>query len=284
MQKELRLGEIIDRSWELAKKYWLYLIGISILSYMASELATSSMSQQQTMKILESYAKHGDIARAIQSSADVSLMQMGLSFGIGMLIAMLIGIFLEMVMQKILWKGVNEGTGKVDLTALLKSSFNVQFFTFLIIFILYEVLMVVATLFCILPGIFVGVRLVFVPIIAANHPELTMSEVFSRSWSLTRGHFWTLLGYALVAIGINLIGFCCCCVGMLFTAVITEFMLAECYRRLCDEDYPTPEEGDKSEVPAEEVATEETPAEVATTEEQTPQEQTEEPTGYTKEY
>lgn len=284
MQKELRLDEIINRCWELTTKYWLYLIGIEILNSMVSNLIIPSPSQQQLTNILQSYTKHGDLAAAIQSAAAVSALQMGLSFGIGILIASLIAYFLEMVNQKILWKGVNEGTGKVNLTELLKSSLNVQFFTFLLISLLASVLTGVATLFCILPGIFVGVRLVFVPIIAANHPELTISEVFSRSWSLTRGHFWTLLGYALVAFGINLIGFCCCCVGMLFTAVITEFMLAECYRRLCDEDYPTPEEGDKSEVPAEEVATEETPAEVATTEEPAPQEQTEEPTGYTKEY
>ena len=87
----------------------------------------------------------------------------------------------------------------------------------------------------IIPYVYVQVRLLFVPLLAAYKPELTLSETFSQSWNLTRGHFWTLLGIGLVAVLINIIGLCCCCIGILFTIVITQFMLANVYYILSGE-------------------------------------------------
>ncbi|MBQ9559147.1 MAG: hypothetical protein IJ762_02705 [Bacteroidaceae bacterium] len=95
----------------------------------------------------------------------------------------------------------------------------------------------------IIPYVYVQVRLLFVPLLAAYEPELTLAETFSKSWNLTRGHFWTLLGIGLVAVLINIIGFCCCCIGILFTIVIAQFMLANVYYILShEEEEPSEEE------------------------------------------
>ena len=87
----------------------------------------------------------------------------------------------------------------------------------------------------VIPYVYFQVRLLFVPLIAAYKPELTLTDTFSQSWNLTRGHFWTLLAIGIVAYLINIVGFICCCIGILFTIVITQFMLANVYYILSGE-------------------------------------------------
>lgn len=93
-------------------------------------------------------------------------------------------------------------------------------------------------MFCILPGLFLQIRLMFVPIIAANKPELTLSEVFSRSWSITKGHFFDLFLFGIIVVLINIVGFLCCCVGLYVTSIISEFMYVELYYRLSNDGNP----------------------------------------------
>lgn len=72
----------------------------------------------------------------------------------------------------------------------------------------------------------------FAPMIAINHPELTFSEAFTRSWQMTKGQFWQLIGLYLLIILINILGLICCCVGYLLTMVITLMMYGYAYKLL----------------------------------------------------
>ena len=103
------------------------------------------------------------------------------------------------------------------------------YLNYIVVTLVCNIVISLGYVFFILPGLYLTIRLLFVPIIAANKPDLTLGEVFSESWNLTRGHFWTLLGYGIVAILINIVGFICCCVGVLFTHVATQFLLANTY-------------------------------------------------------
>jgi membrane-anchored glycerophosphoryl diester phosphodiesterase (GDPDase) len=106
------------------------------------------------------------------------------------------------------------------------------FLFYLGVYIVYLLIVTAGCLCCILPGIFLAVRFMFAPMIAINHPELTFSEAFTRSWHMTKGHFWQLIGLYLLIILINILGLICCCVGYLLTMVITLMMYGYAYKLL----------------------------------------------------
>ena len=153
----------------------------------------------------------------------------------------LIGIFVFLVNNYLMVVGgrmlhaavYNE---RVDMTAEFKNARH-TFLFYLGVYIVYLLIVTAGCLCCILPGIFLAVRLMFAPMIAINHPELTFSEAFTRSWQMTKGHFWQLIGLYLLIILINILGLICCCVGYLLTMVITLMMYGYAYKLL----YPVEE-------------------------------------------
>lgn len=229
---ELQLGTILDRAVAVGKKYGGWVLLLNVVSYMANQLASQSLNQAKLMSMIETWGNTGDFAKAakVMNQAD-DLSQIGATFFILLLVGILLSVFIDMVVKKILWKGVND-EGKVNLTEMLKESFNTQYFNYLFAVILVSIITGFGTCCCILPGIFLAVRLLFVPIIVANNPQVSAIDALSLSWDLTRGRFWTLLGYGCVAFGLNILGFCCCCVGLYVSSVLTAFMMAECYRIL----------------------------------------------------
>lgn len=89
--------------------------------------------------------------------------------------------------------------------------------------------------FSIFLGIFFHIRFLFVNVAVAID-NVGFVEAFSRSWNMTKGHFWELLLLGIEAYGIILVGFFACCIGVLFSVVIVNFMLVLAYLELKGED------------------------------------------------
>ena len=109
-------------------------------------------------------------------------------------------------------------------------------------YLVYSIIIVMGMICCILPGIYLAIRLMFTPMIAANHPEVAFSDAFSRSWQMTKGHFWILLWLGIVVIGINIVGLICCCVGLIVTSILSYMMYACVYKLLTPVDNSVSEE------------------------------------------
>lgn len=120
---------------------------------------------------------------------------------------------------------------KADLTAALKESYRNYLF-FIGVYLVYCVTVGLSMLFFIVPGIYLGIRYMFSFMIAANRQDIAFGDAFSMSWQMTKGHFWKLFLFGIVSIGINLVGYACCCVGVLLTLIITYIMYALLYREL----------------------------------------------------
>ncbi|MDH3346455.1 MAG: hypothetical protein OEL75_04645 [Kiritimatiellaceae bacterium] len=56
----------------------------------------------------------------------------------------------------------------------------------------------IAFLFCVLPGVYIYVRLLFVSLILLEEREAGLIEALSRSWLMTRGNFWNLFGLTAI--------------------------------------------------------------------------------------
>ena len=54
-------------------------------------------------------------------------------------------------------------------------------------------------------------------------------DALGRSWQIARGHRWQLLLYWIVLIVFTLLGFCLCCIGVLFTSALARVAATESY-------------------------------------------------------
>lgn len=75
----------------------------------------------------------------------------------------------------------------------------------------------IGTLFCVLPGIFIGVRLHMAPYYVIDR-GYGIGDAIKASWHDTKGNFWEIFG-AIIIIGLfSFVGCLACCVGAFYTA------------------------------------------------------------------
>jgi membrane-anchored glycerophosphoryl diester phosphodiesterase (GDPDase) len=89
--------------------------------------------------------------------------------------------------------------------------------------------------FSVILGIFLGVRLFFVQMSVAVD-NVGFGEAFSRSWNMTKGNSWAIIMLFIVSLGIYILGSLACCVGVLFSSVIVNFMFVLAYFELKGDD------------------------------------------------
>jgi len=92
----------------------------------------------------------------------------------------------------------------------------------------------------IVPGVILLIMWYFYAYVIADDPTTGPTDALRRSADITRGHRWPLLGFALLLLGINIIGFIACCVGLLFTIGISAVATACAYKTLSAEGVRQP--------------------------------------------
>ncbi len=230
--RPLNLDTIWSLAWDNAKTYALPIIAMNIVAYLCTQVNGFFFSTAELMSILETAAHNGSPEEMQLAIVNFVLDNLSM-ICLGSFIGWLLALYVAMVTNRLLLDGVKGE--KLEIMKRAGEGVS-NYFSYLGINIVLLFLISIGYTLFILPGIWLSVRLVFVPIIAANKPEYTLKEAFAESWNITRGHFWTLIGYAIVAFLINILGLICCCVGYLFTHVITQFMLANVYYTLTYED------------------------------------------------
>ena len=244
--KVLNLDTIWNKSWEHAKQYFLPIFAMNVIIYLSSKFISSLFySTTQLTMALQNAAYYNDPDLFLRELTPAILAMMPM-LPLGGLIGWLLSSYFQVALYRLLIDGV-KGL-KLSISERIKGAWT-GYLSFLGITLVKRLIVGIGLVLCLLPGIFLAVRLMFVPIIAANKPKLTLGEVFSESWNLTRNHFWTLLGYGIVAILVNIVGLLCCCVGIVFTAVVTQFMLANVYATLTDIQDIQPTTDEEQEIP-----------------------------------
>lgn len=90
----------------------------------------------------------------------------------------------------------------------------------------------IGTALCVIPGIFFAIRLAFAEWYILDHPEAGIGEAISASWKMTKGNFWSVFGLQLCEFGIILLGYLCCCIGVLFAVPFAMFVESCAYTTL----------------------------------------------------
>lgn len=239
--KKLVIEPLFDRAWDLAKKHWLVFVSLIVLVGLINI-------------ILEKAFAH-EIPNLIQYSSPEDML-VGLIKRVSLLncLEALIFLFFEIVIMRMganairtgeLFAGEAFSVGfKRYVVAVCVGLVNylVYFFTFSLPILLYffspedmPVGIVCYIVFSVILGIFLGVRLSFVQMSVAVD-NVGFGEAFSRSWNMTKGNFWAIIMLFIVSLGILILGFLACCVGVLFSTVIVNFVYLLAYFELKGDD------------------------------------------------
>ena len=224
--KKIVIGDIVSRAWDLAVKHWPIFVVLAVINGLFGDMGVSVDK---------------DAIAEIQSISDPTLQLKFLTEAIQtnsllILIGVLISTCISFIAYRMYVNCIKEGKPYNTLLDALKVDFN-QLAIFFCVTICYAIIVGLGTCFCILPGIFFGIRLWFAPLIAATE-NVGFGEAFSRSWNATRGNFWSLFLLGITMFGIAILGLCACCVGIFFASVIIDFMEVLAYYVLRGDETP----------------------------------------------
>lgn len=233
-QPQFSVGLVLDKAWELTKKHFPVFLLLTILGYIIGGILQYAYYGPYIELVMENGTTITEEEWLSMMFADGDGWSWIGKISLIALFVFLANNYLLVVGGRMLHAAVYDE--RVDMSAEFKNARH-TFLFYLGTWIVYLVIVTIGSFLCILPGIFLAVRFMFAPMIAINHPELTFSEAFSRSWQMTKGHFWQMIGLYLLVILINILGLICCCVGYLLTMVITYMMYGYAYKLL----YPVEE-------------------------------------------
>ncbi len=105
------------------------------------------------------------------------------------------------------------------------------FWPFLGTSLLVGLLVGLASLLLVIPGLVLAVYLSFAPYLVVDR-NAGVGEAIGGSFSMVRNNFWSLVGFGLLAVVVNLLGALLLGLGLLVTIPVTSLGLAYIYRRL----------------------------------------------------
>ena len=109
------------------------------------------------------------------------------------------------------------------------------FWGYFITSVIYGIAVVIGLILLVIPGIYLMIKYMFSLIILIDEENISPTEALSKSSDITLGVKWTLLGFILLLIVINLIGAMLLLVGLLVTMPLSTFATVYVYRRLAHE-------------------------------------------------
>lgn len=227
----MTLSNVLRDAWEIGKKNCVVLTCLGFVYALSTSLMSKS-SDPETEKVLQKIAS-GELqgAKALQELSKHPLWTS--NDIIVMIISLLVFIYLTCLIYRYVKKIVDEEE-KIDFLELITSTAK-DYFMYFLKFFLLGLILIVGFACCVLPGFYLLVRYMFVPYIAANEPELSMKDTMAKSMELTKGRFWTLFGYGIVAGLVVISGLLLCCVGYFFTLPLANVMLGVVYDELVNE-------------------------------------------------
>jgi len=210
---KITLSDAIDKAWELTKRHGLLLVVI----YFLINLITQSLSRMFTPPIdadlLQEALQDGDI-KAIFDMVNTN--------PTATIVISILGMVLSLGFVNLLLCFAKETISSVTIDAWKLPAMT--YVKYIVVGWIVNILSVIGLIFCIIPGIYIYVRLQFAQLRIIEHPEVGIMESLSESWNMTTGNVLNLIWLAIACFFIIIVGLCCCCVGILPAAVLCSFV------------------------------------------------------------
>ena len=223
--KKIEIGDIVSRAWDLAVKHWPVFVLIAFI-----EECFSGIGVNYDSTALSGLGQNPDPQLILET------MRESLTVSPWLIVGLLVSLYLGFITYRMLRNAIVNGKPYETVGDALKIDIT-QFAVFFAVEVCYGLAVCIGSFFCLIPGLFILVRWMFAPLIVATE-NVSFTEAFSRSWNLTKGHFWSLFLLGIVAVGIVILGLCACCVGVFFAEVIINFMMMLAYLDLKGDDAP----------------------------------------------
>ena len=104
--------------------------------------------------------------------------------------------------------------------------------------IIYLIVVSVGTCLCIIPGIYLACRLALYKYIILDDENVSTIDALKKSWAMTDGNVLNIILLIVLLVLIQLLGYICCCVGVLITTTIIYFAIPICYKKLNEMNQP----------------------------------------------
>ena len=204
-KKDFSIGDAVQFGWDTMKNNLGFLIPAVLIMWLAAAIPSGLSSFSYRMPL---------VAAAIYS----------LIFGI---ISFVIGMFVNMAQIKV---GLRFSRGETaDFPDLLNE--YPRFWDFLLGSILYALIVIGGLILLIIPGIYWGIKYHFYGYLIIDQ-GMGPVDAIKKSGELTDGVKWDLLVFWLALLGIYILGFLACCVGVLFAIPVILVAVAYVYRTL----------------------------------------------------
>ncbi len=227
----LNISDAVSTGWDYAKKYGLIIAVIifivSLLTGGLSNIGSPDLSPDVASNIGRRIGS-GD-TQALKELIDTYSSSSGLNVFFSIVsilieIAMYVGLYnLALGLIRGIYNEVGFDAFKLPLATYVK---------YVVVEILVGIITAVSFMCCIVPYFFVAPRLVFAPLYVIDNPEAGVFEAIKASWGMTQGNTLAMIGLYLALIGIVIVGFLCCCVGVYFAAVVALFATVAAYLQL----------------------------------------------------
>lgn len=221
------VSESISQGWELAKKHGLLLalfvlvIGI-ITSILNSFTLPSGFMEGYTNAVTQN---DPDAMMQLLNSSSTSAASIIVSIIQTVVYVLFLAGFCATILK--LTRGL---MAKVSLDGFKMSAMT--YLKYFAVCVIVGLIVGIGTALCVIPGIFFAIRLAFAEWYILDHPEAGIGEAISASWKMTKGNFWSVFGLQLCEFGIILLGYLCCCIGVLFAVPFAMFVESCAYTTL----------------------------------------------------
>lgn len=224
--KELSTSFCLSNGWALFKKYGLTLSAITLAYYAIQQMTCLPLTIARVMadpSINGAYYGYGAQPMFMQGTSIMLMIPCTL---ISALITYVFSFgFIGMIMR------LTAGT----LTSVSFSPFKqpiITYLKFIAVYIICGLAISVGCLICLVPGIYLAVKLNFVPYYILDHPEASIDEALTVGWRMTSGNFWNILGMLFTCVGVVIVGFLLCCIGMVAAVPLCYFIESTAYYEL----------------------------------------------------
>jgi len=199
-------SECIRFGWESFKKRSWFFIGVTLLVAILSGIASTIGS---------------------------SFGHAGSAQGIGSIISFVLGTFIGLGVTAFFLKA-HDSLDTVQSNDLWHPQL---FLSFLAVRLLVGVIVVIGFVLLIVPGAIAGLMFMFASYIVVDK-GLGPIEAMKESKRITDGHKWSLLGFVLLLVLLNILGLVCLVVGLLVTVPVTSLAVVHAYRTLSAHTHP----------------------------------------------
>lgn len=227
--KQINISEVVSQAWELTKQNWLAILvcvlGIGIVQYAIQAIFSVGLGIGAATMNFGAQPDIQDVLAMYAAMAPLSVITAIVNF------ILMVGLYQTLI---------NCGRGNGEFSFQAWNQPLMVYLKVLGIQLLVGLICMIGCLFCILPGLYLAARLQFSAYYAIDHKNAGIMESITASWNMTQSSAFTLIGLFLLFICFVIVGFLCCCVGVIAAEILIYFCIIVSYLTLLNE--PTSDE------------------------------------------